>query len=420
MKTLLNWSMLVVIIVLTSCQDDQRGQYPIHSVKPSPIARVLDVTPFSGGAKIYYELPNERDWLYVMARYTLDTGQEMEVKISKFESFISVDGFRDEAPRKVELRTVDRSQNESEPLIIWITPKRSPIYGIIESLVVKADFGGIKLLWENVDKVPINIFITVPQTPVDNEYDVNNDIKMRQVGQYGSTASKGSFNIRGFDSEPQVFGIQIRDRWGNYTELQKDVYTPRYEERISNTGFVKWNGDPNIPYSEYSSSYPITKLWDNDLTTMYHTKDPTITDVLLPPKAFTFDMGRKVVLSRFKLWHRSGDSWAYSHNNPKEFLVYGSNHPNPRKIWDESENPEHQAQKWVLLGWFDTPKPSGLPLGSTSAEDRQLCQVDGIDYVFEAATEPFRYYRFDVPVTWSLTAAIHIAEARFWGEDNLE
>lgn len=420
MKTLFNLSIIALFMLLTSCQDEQRGQYPIHGGKPNMVTKVIKVEPFGGGADIYYELPTDRDILYVVARYTLDTGQEMLVKVSKFQSSVKIDGFRDEAPRTVELRTVDRSQNESEPLNVVINPYHSPIFDIAETLEVSPDFGGIKCTWKNEGNVPILLLVTIPMSPIDTEHDLNNEVLMRQVGSWSSEATNGKYNVRGFPSESQVFAVQIRDRWGNYTELYKGEYTPRFEQLIPKSKFVRWNGDPNLPYSRYSASYEIERLWNDDLSDMYHTADPTVIGMLLPPKAFSFDMGAKYVLSRFKLWHRSGASWAYTHHDPKEILVYGSNHPTPMKRWDDSELPEHQAQRWVFLGWFDTPKPSGLPLGQTSAEDIQLCHVDGIDYEFESATEPFRYYRFDVPVTWSLSAGIHIAEATFWGEEYIE
>ncbi|MDR2038666.1 MAG: DUF4959 domain-containing protein [Bacteroidales bacterium] len=419
MKTLSKWSILALILVLTSCEDNERGQYPIHGGQPSPVEKILEVQPFGGGVNIYYTLPDERDLLYLVARYTLDTGEKIMSKVSKFENHIKIEGFRDAEPRLVELRTVDRSQNESEPVNIWVTPERSPILDIMETIVITEDFGGIKLEWENKDMVSILALVSIPQTKTTIENDLANDIQMRQVGQWSSNASKGKYNVRGFANEPAVFGVQICDRWGNFTELKKGEYTPRFEEAIPKP-YKRWNGDTNIPYSRYSGSYEIEKAWDADLSNMFHTADPTVTGTLIAPMAFTFDMGMKCELSRFKIWHRSGDSWAFSHNNPKKLVVYGSNHSSPRKIYDNSLDPAHQEQKWVLLGSFDTVKPSGMPLNSTSAEDRQLAQVDGIDYVFDIGTDPYRYYRIDVLETWGLTPAIHFAEMSFWGAEYVE
>ena len=120
------------------------------------------------------------------------------------------------------------------------------------------------------------------------------------------------------------------------------------------------------------------------------------------------------------MWHRAGesrpgDSWAFAHNNPKKFRIYGSLTPNVRKIYDNSDDPAFQDQKWIFLGEWDTVKPSGLPLGQTSQEDRTLAQTDGIDYFFplEHAT-PVRYLRMDVLETWGSTPAIHITEMTFW------
>ena len=52
------------MFILTACQEEQRGQYPLHGIKPSPVEEVVDIKPFPGGAVIYYVLPNEKDILF--------------------------------------------------------------------------------------------------------------------------------------------------------------------------------------------------------------------------------------------------------------------------------------------------------------------------------------------------------------------
>ena len=183
--------------------------------------------------------------------------------------------------------------------------------------------------------------------------------------------------------------------------------------------FSIWNGDPGIPYANYAD-FPFQYLWDDNLSTMYHTIDPMEVGALIPPKAISFDMGKTYTLTHFRIWHRAGATWAFFHHNPKIFRIYGSIHPNVRKAYDNSDNPAHQTQKWILLGEFDTVKPSGLPSGWNSGqnteEDLKAAHIDGIEYVLPVElAAPVRYFRMDVPETWGKTNGIHMAEMSFWG-----
>ena len=424
MKTLIYQLSILLLIVFTSCNDDQRGQYSIHGNPPQPITKISEVQSFPGGVTIHYVLPNDRDLLYVVARYTLDTGQEMLVKVSKYESAINVVGYRDEAPRTVELRTVDRSQNESEPINIVVTPKESPIFDVLRSMEAKDDFGGIGIRWKNESANNITVVITTPLTPTSIENDLNNEVYMKEVTNWPSSARDGVLKIRGYDPDPVVFGIQVRDHWGNITHTEKAEYLPIYEEICNKRHFAIWYGDPNIPQRRYNNTYIETMMWDDIVGVngnFFHTADPTINPavapLMIPPMAFTFDLGRVYQLSRFKMWHRATGTWPFTHNNPKRFVLYGSEHAYPKKILDDSTDPADEYNKWKLLGDYDTIKPSGLPINQLSDEDRQVAEVDGIDYDIEFTTIPVRYIRMDVLQTWGNTPAIHIGELTFWGKE---
>ena len=89
------------------------------------------------------------------------------------------------------------------------------------------------------------------------------------------------------------------------------------------------------------------------------------------------NLGRLVKLSRIKYYQRSGGSkwqYLYAHGNPKRFRVWGT--PTTDGVQLDITEPGNDR---ILLTEFTSVKPSGLPLGSTNADDQQLGGLDGED-----------------------------------------
>jgi len=395
--------LLLIIFFLISCQEEYIGQYPVDSTIPGKVTNVEVIEQFGGGVTIRYNIPNDDDLLYVKANYKLDDGRSMEVKSSFYTNTMDIVGFAKEEERTIELRSVDRSQNESESVIVKVTPKRSPIFDAFESLVAKSDFGGIQLKWQNAAKADLTIMVSKP---------VKGSSLTENVQNFYSASQNGLGYVRGFPVGEQKFIFQVRDRWGNTTDTLSGLFYPKYEEEVDrNTYWKRWNGDPSIPYKRYSGSYEIEKMWD--LKTMAYTSSSNFfhgpAGVSFPIR-FTFDMQQTYTLSRLKLFQR-GNTWAYEHGNPKKFKIYG--HPLSSARLTET-NPEKQ---WHLLGSFESVKPSGLPLGQRTQEDIDKGANFGEDYNFDIDLAiPVRYIMFEIEETWGATEMFHISELAFWGE----
>jgi hypothetical protein len=402
---------LTMLTMPTGCKEEQRGQYPVDDIAPNPVINAHVTRTFGGGVTVKYDIPDDRDLLYVVARYKLDTGTDMEIKASIYEKHIDIVGFSHEADHEVELKTVDRSRNESMPVKVKIHPNEAPIHSIFRSLKVYPDFGGIFLQWDNEEKSDITVMVSKPITEASK--------LTESVINFYSNASEGSGNVRGFTADSQTFIVQIQDRWGNLTDEFSGKYLPKYEEFCNKALFKRWNGDPDIPYNQYSGSWPIENLWDNvwnngASANGFHTRSGSIPT----PNKFTFDMGAVYTLSRFKLMHRPTNSFVFNHGNPKSFKLYGSLTPYARMANDDSDDPAVEDLKWHFLGEFITVKPSGLPLGQVSDEDIQIAVVDGIDYTCPIEfNRPIRYIRMDVLEIWAgFPDFIHIMEMSLWGE----
>ena len=60
--------MTLLIVSITSCDEEKIGQTPTDNIPPQPISNV-SVESLPGGAKISYELPQETDISYVKGEY---------------------------------------------------------------------------------------------------------------------------------------------------------------------------------------------------------------------------------------------------------------------------------------------------------------------------------------------------------------
>lgn len=401
-KHILLFSLLA--FCLAACEEESVGQYPTDSEAPGPVSNVVVKEVFGGGVTLSYTIPDDPDLQGVMAEYTLDTGEKISTIVSGYAREITIEGFATATEHEATLRAVDKSRNMSEPVVAKFTPNRAPIFDVYETLTITSDFGGAKLTWQNPEMKDIIVSVS---KPISEGSDVEEDVE-----NFYSSAAEGEGFVRGFDAVPVTFNVVISDQYGNTTDVKSQECLPLYEEKVPSTDYWKrWNGDPTIPYKQYSSSYPIEKMWDGikmgtsgDSKNMFH----------LPagspfPVRFTFDMGKVYKLSRMKVAQRAL-GWAFEHGNPKRFQVFGSLSSN---VSVNATDPEHQ---WIYLGEFTSYKPSGLPLEQASPEDEAIAN-EGEDFTFplELATE-VRYIRFDVYETWGGTEMVHISELEFWGQ----
>ena len=392
---------LMSALCLCSCEEESIGQYPIDEVPPGPVTDVVVSETFGGGAVLSFQIPDDPDLMGVIANFTLDTGKETEVMVSSYARQLTVKGFAEAKEHPVSIRTMDKSRNLSDPVVVMVTPNRAPIYDVYETLAMYDDFGGMQIQWENPERQDIIISVSRPITE-------GSDM-LEDVTTFYSSEKDGMANVRGF-TEPQMFYVSVSDPYGNQTEMVSKLVSPMYEEEIQGSKYwKKWNPS-DIPYKQYSKNYPIEKLWDgitmevSTSSNFFHTPAGGTF-----PVRFTFDMQQVYQLSRMKMYHR-GQQWVYKHGNPKVFSVYGSLSSNVKL---DATDPENQ---WIFLGRFYSVKPSGLPVGEYTNED--LAKGGGgeeFNFPLHYST-PVRYIRFDVEETWGGTEMIHISELRMWGQ----
>lgn len=140
---------LLTASLMWSCSEIKDWQDEKDNIPPKSVTNVV-VENINGGAIITYKLPDDPDLLAVKAVYYYKKGEDLkEAYSSAYNNTISLEGFPDVNERTVQLFTIDKSMNHSEPVEVQIKPLLPPVEMIRKSLKVNPTFGGVYMLWEN-------------------------------------------------------------------------------------------------------------------------------------------------------------------------------------------------------------------------------------------------------------------------------
>ncbi len=378
---------LTIIFLTFACKEEPIGQQPIDNVPPGAVSDVK-IENTSGGAILTYELPKDEDLLYVKAVYFLKEGVQSESRSSMYSDTLKIAGFGDTQQREVSLIAVDRSRNESEPVIVTIQPLEPAVISIGRTLNMVEDFGGVCAYWNNPTRAEVSVVLL--------KEDHNNEYV--PIETFYSTMVDGEGAKRGMDTIAVKFGIFVQDRWENRSETKYFTVTPLYETRFDPLKFK----EIILPTDErYDWGWVMPWLWDGKVNTGFHTSIGTGRW----PHWFTFDLGIVGKVSRLITYQRTG-TYLYAAGNIKTFEIWGCTELDPTGAWDN----------WTFLGEFKSIKPSGLPLGTTSAEDVAYAAA-GEEYTFSPMNPKVRYIRVKVTENWSGTDYLHIMEMHFYGDN---
>lgn len=243
-------------LFLWKCQEMPDMSDPKDNVPPGIISNPV-VENINGGAIITYSLPNDKDLLGVKAIYSLkDDGEKLEMYSSAFRDTIELKGFADTKEREVTLICIDKSYNESNPVVVKINPLTPPIDLIRETLKINTAFGGVRATWNNRFKENIALSLYVEDSLG----------YMTHYDTYYSASIEDGVTFRGLDPVEKRFKIEMRDRWDNYAEPLTFTLTPLFEEEIlprhPSTLEVLWD----IAYGAYDG----TRAWRGDFMRLYN------------------------------------------------------------------------------------------------------------------------------------------------------
>ena len=124
---------LLSALAFVACKEEATD-----STAPGKVTDISYVAT-NGGAILSFTAPADDDLLFVKAVYTNALGKEVFKVTSRYTETIEIDGFMDETPQKVRLYAVDANNNASEPAEIVVTPNRSFIFNVLESIELRSE-----------------------------------------------------------------------------------------------------------------------------------------------------------------------------------------------------------------------------------------------------------------------------------------
>lgn len=382
---------LSFLVCFSSCKEDNlRTFIEQDDSPPKPVSNVK-TEALPGAAMITYDLPedDDLDLLYVKAIYEIRPGVRQEQSTSFYDHEILVEGFGDTDEHEVKLISVDRSGNESQPVTVVVKPLTPPVKLVYESLDYESDFSGIRLSLSNSAEADIMVGILVKDEDGDwKPYDKD----------YTSLPEK-IFSVRGLESVPTTFGVYVRDRWLNFSDTMVKRLTPLFEEQADKNSFQELA----LP-GDASNSWDLSGLWDEKYGTHEGIRANDNNGL---PAHYQFSIGERYKISRFRLWGII-DGREYSSNNIKAFEIWGS------------DSPTDDFSGWTLMGTFEVKKPSGLPPGQYTNEDRATAAA-GDEFTMPFDAPSVKYIRINVLSTFSSppnspSGGIWLTEVTFWGQ----
>jgi len=390
---------VLISVLFFGCSQDINKPIENNSNAPGKVT-VTDVKNLPGSVVITYTIPDDPDVLYVMATYT-QNGVAREFKASYYTNTITLEGFGREADYSVDLYAVNRSEKRSEVTTVTVHPQLPPVMEVYQTLKYKPTFGGINISYEN----PSGAFIAVGVL-TDN---VQGDLYEPYTSY--SAQPEVSFSVRGFETVERTFGVYARDKWGNSTDTVYYTVTPLFEIPLDKSLFkeMKLKGDADVTQWGGQMRY----IWDDRIVGDAegewgcHTGN-VATGV---PMYFTFDLGQVATLSRFKLWCIMDDKHMYNDVTPRKYELWGRTVAVNATTDDGSFYPN-----WFKMCDIENIKPSGLPPGTLTDDDRTAAQ-NGDEFVFEDIQYTTRYIRIVCDLNWSGNTNMCIGEVSFWATD---
>lgn len=394
-------SFACVALLFFSCKKSNQNT----DTTPPADLTVVSVTPTSGGGIISYELPPENDLLFVRADYINAQSNEVFRVSSRENNSIEISGLVDTTPLEVNLSVVDKSQNQSEGIIVSLTPKRSFIFDVIEDISLTEDLGGVRVNWENPEEKTVFIYLYI---------DVNGEEEVRILSSSSKTNSKF---VRGLAAVPTNFSAKVEDFDGNMTVVNElGQYTPLFEEKITKD---TWALVENLSINGNAYEGSTVNFWDDivDSSTTNSDNSYFIIDrgdnggVLRWPLDIVIDLNKTAKINRIKVWQRAfwygrGEDpfkpYYYQAENLRSFEVYVSN----------------DKMEWQLIGTFDIgdPKSSEGEVPIAKLEEAAL----GHDFILDEISPEFRYFKFSITANFGSDTFVHGSEVSLFGIDNIQ
>jgi hypothetical protein len=401
MKTIKYMFLFVVFLLgFYACKEQERFAIAYYDSEP-PTAPVYNgkYKPLYGGARIFFELPTDRDLISIDASYINTKGKEVWFSVSYFKDSIDVYGFNDTLEHIVKLYAVDRAGNRSAIVPVPIVPLEPALSRVANSMIVKPGFASFFLDWTNELRQNIHVYahFTYTQQGTYKEHTLI----------YTSNLPVERWFIRDLDlteQEPISLEIRVEDPYGNITEyVDKGVFPLLEDEVIPKDKWVMPENNEYIHDSiggvpmgyleayEGHAYYVIDDIIDDGMNNIFNyiqTYGRGRTGQAIhgnAPWNIMINLGEEYELSRIVTHQRYGNVGGtsvrgqyYRDENVGIYAMY---------IWDEVE------QKWDSICEQKIAVPT-----LTDMEIKQLGMAGDMAYFYPddpQFTRPTRWFRYE-------------------------
>ncbi|GHT52989.1 hypothetical protein AGMMS49982_14710 [Bacteroidia bacterium] len=217
--------MLFVVAGFYACQESDRLTIGSDDGLPPGPPTLVDTMLFNGGARIYYNIPSDKDLLSIDAEYTAANGEVRRFSVSYYTDSLDVLGMTEQTV--VRLYAMDRAGNKSTVVPIIIKPLESAVSQVFDSLDVKAGFDALVVSWKNLQQQPVNVFAKINYTQQGVAREVTSVFTSRN-----SVERQFINNLTGVNTVDVT--VYVEDRFGNVSAsrnkqlaLFQDVVIPK-------------------------------------------------------------------------------------------------------------------------------------------------------------------------------------------------
>ena len=267
-----------MFMINTSCSDDDEKD----TMAPGQISNVRFV-PNYGGGYFLYDIPEDPDFLYVRADYTVDSGEKVSKTSSTYNDTLFVEGFGQVKEYEVKLYSVDRNENVSAPVVQVITPLEANTNTVAATLTVRPGFSALIAEWTNELQQTVDVYVRL------------SDGETVAEKVLSSNSKDGFFLVENLQNKDYTVSTYVKDQYGNISSVQDcGILRPLEDAPLNKSLWAflpnqqlygnRWNydSDPNPdnqqPYDEYMGAFTkdslrnapsaayegrIEKFWDN-------------------------------------------------------------------------------------------------------------------------------------------------------------
>ncbi len=409
-KIILTCLAFTTLLIYFSCEETGRIDQIDGSIPAPKSVEVTQVTAIPGGAVIRVKIPDDDNLKGVVAKYERN-GEIVNTKISRYLDSLVIVGYSDTLKHLVQVSSFNVNEVTSTPVEVTINPLPAAVKTV--KFDIMEGFGGIKVhVMNNTSKADLAVVLLADKDTVNMNLPDKSKKWVEVTTMF--TASEDIFlPRRGLQDVRTIFGVYIRDRWGNKSDTLVKALKPLMEVALDKKLFKYYNPGDDNSFSTNSSLYPIQGLWDGSgVSAAPYFYASTSSNPM--PQWFTIDLGVRAKLSRIgKMARIDYALWSGAH--PREFEFWGSMGPTGAVV---PTNEHGFDNTWFKLGYYEQPRPSGynpdgtVP-GSYTAEDRIMIntgtEFEMDDTKNEHAYDELRYLRvviLNTFVTWETKATV--------------